>query len=213
MSAKQGLLTSQDMQNKGALKLSLLPNVPDEPAVFELFPDGSLMPDARKSTRRLGDLRDCFADGAAVEAVLAQNNPIVYEVYELPTSSESHNLLFATTILYAGRVGMEFFMTRGHYHAGPDGSELVQVFKGRGVVLLRTREGKEDIRALREGSVVYVPSGWAHRVVNKGDEPLIFASICAADVGHDYKSLESEGFSSMDAVTVSEQERNGGRAV
>jgi len=44
------------------------------------------------------------------------------------------------------------------------------------------------------GKIVYVPGYYAHRSVNIGDEPLISLPVYPADAGHDYKTIEVEGF-------------------
>ena len=44
------------------------------------------------------------------------------------------------------------------------------------------------------GTVHYVPGNVAHRVVNTGDEPLVFLAIWPSDAGHDYARIRTTGF-------------------
>ena len=44
------------------------------------------------------------------------------------------------------------------------------------------------------GVVAYVPPHWAHRTVNTGSEPFVFLAIYPGDAGHDYGTIETEGF-------------------
>jgi glucose-6-phosphate isomerase len=47
---------------------------------------------------------------------------------------------------------------------------------------------------MREGTVAYVPGGWAHRSANTGDQPLIFFAAYIGDAGHDYATVLERGF-------------------
>lgn len=73
--------------------------------------DGPLL---RKSTR-IQDLTDVFADENARQQLAGEH--VVYDVEMLDTSSAEGELYTGVTHLYPGRVGCEYFMTRGHFHA------------------------------------------------------------------------------------------------
>jgi glucose-6-phosphate isomerase len=47
---------------------------------------------------------------------------------------------------------------------------------------------------MEPGSIHYIPGGWAHRSVNVGDENLVFFAAWLGDAGHDYGSIEEQGF-------------------
>lgn len=47
---------------------------------------------------------------------------------------------------------------------------------------------------MKPGSVHYIPGKVAHRVVNTGDEPLVFLASWPSDAGHDYASIRTSGF-------------------
>jgi len=68
-----------------------------------------------QKTTHLGDLNNVFADDDAwrcCEPTLA-----VYRVEMFDTPSGEGELYTGVTHLNPGRVGNEFFMTRGHFHA------------------------------------------------------------------------------------------------
>src|SRR4051812_41446065 len=91
--------------------------------------------------RSLSDLRGWFANADA-EAALAAANPLIYEVhYGYDAPNIAGQLGFCTTILYPGKVGDEYFMTKGHYHAQADRAEIYYALQGEGRLILQTRDG------------------------------------------------------------------------
>jgi len=66
--------------------------------------------------RRASDMRGYYRDEKALEALIAADNPVHYEVFECPVPSEYGHLMFCISDLKPGRVGDECFMTKGHYH-------------------------------------------------------------------------------------------------
>ncbi len=103
------------------------------------------------------------------------------------------HLAHLTTIILAGTVGDEYYMTRGHYHQ-KDSAEVYLGMSGTGLMLMQDRDGQFRIEALTNGVTVYVPPGWAHRTVNTGDQELVFLAVYFSDAGHDYRSIEEQGF-------------------
>jgi len=154
------------------------------------------IPGADKLIRRLSDLKGYFQDEAAYDSMLREN-PVVYEVYAVEQEGQEGDLNFATTVLRPGKVGREFFFTKGHFHAKADRAEIYYAIKGRGGMLLQTPEGEVEWVPMEPGTVVYVPPYWAHRTVNTGDEPLIFLAVYPADAGHDYGSIKDKGFAKL----------------
>lgn len=153
------------------------------------------IPDAhRVQTRRLSDLRGLFGDADA-EAALADHDPLVYRVHDAhDTPHDEGQLLFSTTVIQPGRVGDEYFMTKGHYHAKSDRAELYYGLEGEGFLLLQTREGRVDAQRMTPGAAAYVPPHWGHRTVNTGATPFVFLAVFPADAGYDYGSIREHGF-------------------
>jgi glucose-6-phosphate isomerase len=84
-------------------------------------------------TRYLSDLRGLFADTEA-EASLSSENPLLYGVYYGYNSPEVEGQLgYCITIVRPRKVGDEYFMTKGHYHAKADRAEVYYRLMGEGV--------------------------------------------------------------------------------
>ena len=75
-------------------------------------------------TRRLASMAGYYLDSDAYTAQLAQENPLVYEVYEIRRPEQAGELLSGLSILHPGKVGAEYFMTKGHFHAVLETGEI-----------------------------------------------------------------------------------------
>ncbi len=145
--------------------------------------------------RRLSALRGQFADEEAFAALLAAGDPLLYEVYELDRPHLPGELLHGLSIVHPGRVGAEYFMTKGHFHAVLETAELYYCLHGEGVMVMETPEGDWAVEPLRPGHVLYVPPRWAHRSVNTGAAgDLITLFVYPGNAGHDYGTIERQGF-------------------
>jgi glucose-6-phosphate isomerase, archaeal len=154
--------------------------------------------------KHLSDLRGLFLDSEALERrIREENDPICYENYAFNQSQAEGDIFFGTTIIYPGKVGSEYHLTRGHYHSKRDHAETYQALSGRGLVLFEQEDGTTCSAELAPGKVTYVPPFWAHRSINTGDVPLVFLWTCPVEAGHDYAGLGGRG---MRQVVV---ERNG----
>ncbi|MGB9143764.1 MAG: glucose-6-phosphate isomerase family protein, partial [Aestuariivirga sp.] len=80
---------------------------------------GTVTPETGRYTKRLSELRGIFRDGPVFNrAISGQDDPVVYEVIEY--RKQGSDLCFGTTIMSPGKVGMEYYMTRGHFHERRD---------------------------------------------------------------------------------------------
>lgn len=166
-----------------------------EPFVVGIDLENALMQDATNLiVRRASDMRGHYADGAALEALIAEGDPVHYEVQEKPVPSEYGHLMYCVSILHPGRVGDEFFMTKGHYHTALETAETYLGLKGEGCMLMKTPDGEIRTLPISRGKMVYVPPYWAHRSVNTSDEPLVSFCVYPGDAGHNYGDIEVEGF-------------------
>jgi shikimate 5-dehydrogenase len=60
---------------------------------------------------------------------------------------------------------------------------------------MENAQGEWAAEELRPGRAVYVAPGWAHRSINTGDrEDLATLFTYPADAGHDYRTIERQGF-------------------
>jgi glucose-6-phosphate isomerase len=149
----------------------------------------------KNSTKRyLANMKGMFADEAAFSAMANQNNELVYEFYELGLPETAGDLLFGTSITYPGKVGSEYFMTKGHFHTILDTAEVYYCLSGEGYMLMENPEGDWDAQKMTPGKAVYVPKRYAHRSINTGSTPLITFFVFRADAGHDYGTIETKGY-------------------
>jgi glucose-6-phosphate isomerase len=157
------------------------------------FSNGKLNPQGKLITRKLADMSDMYQDKDAAQAMLG-DNPLVYEVYNVVVPENEEHIQHCTTILYPGKVGNEYFMTKGHYHEIINRAEIYFCLKGKGLLVMQTQEGDFSTLEMVPGTIAYVPPYWAHRTVNMGDEPFVFFAAYPGDAGHDYGGIETEGF-------------------
>ena len=67
------------------------------------------------------------------EAALAMGDKPIYDFYELNQIPETAgDLKFGTSIVYSGKVGDEYFMTKGHFHTLLDTGEVYYCLSGEG---------------------------------------------------------------------------------
>jgi glucose-6-phosphate isomerase len=151
---------------------------------------------AREPIRRcLSQMKGMYADGAAFERLLAQGDALVYEFHDLHLPESASQIAFGTTITYPGKVGNEYFMTKGHFHQVLETAEVYHCLRGRGCMLMESPEGVCEAQFMQAGVAVYVPPRFAHRSINVSpDEPLISFFAFRGDAGHDYGTIESKGF-------------------
>ncbi|MFN8471110.1 MAG: glucose-6-phosphate isomerase family protein [Anaerolineae bacterium] len=145
--------------------------------------------------RRLSAMKGQYLDNDAYARLLAENDVLLYEVYELQRPTVAGELLHGISIVHSGTVGDEYFMTKGHYHTVLDTAEIYYCLSGHGFMVMETPEGDWAVEELAPGKVLYVPPRWAHRSVNAGDsEDLITFFAYPGNAGHDYGSIEAQGF-------------------
>ena len=121
----------------------------------------------------------------------AEPDTLLYEVFE--AESEGH-IKLALTVMPPGKVGNEFFMTKGHFHQDDKAGEVYVGIKGQGMVIMQTKCGRTNELPIGPGAVVYIPPGWAHRTINTGNEEFIMMAIFPETSGHDYGSIQDKGF-------------------
>lgn len=143
--------------------------------------------------RRLKQMYTMYEDRAAAEKRLAEN-PVIYRVYEKKLPELSGELQWCMSVTMSGKIGREYYMTKGHFHAVRDTAEVYLCVGGEGFMLMETEDGEVDVKRMEPNTCVYVPAGWAHRSVNTGAEPLISFCVYPGHAGHDYGSIETSGF-------------------
>ncbi len=150
---------------------------------------------AKPTDRFVSNMVEQFMDREAAKAIVANGDAQLYSFFELEQIPErAGELRFGTSIVYPGKVGKEYFMTKGHFHTMLETAEVYYCLSGEGAMLMETPEGEVDIQWLRRGEALYVPPRWAHRSINTGAEKLVTFFTFAADAGHDYGTIEKKGY-------------------
>jgi len=144
--------------------------------------------------RRLSAMKGQFSDAEAYARMLAEEDRVLYEVYEVERPKAAGELLHGLSIVLSGKVGSEFNMTKGHFHSVIETSEVYYCLRGVGYMVMETPEGKWAVEPFKPQSVLYVPPRWAHRSVNTGEEDLVLFFVYPGNAGHDYGSIEKQGF-------------------
>ncbi len=150
---------------------------------------------ATPTRRYVSNMVKQFNDQAAAEAIVAAGDKLLYEFFELGQIPETAgDLKFGTSILYPGKVGDEYFMTKGHFHTMLETGEVYYTLSGQGAMLMETPEGEVSLLEMKPGEAVYVPPRWAHRTINTGDVPMVSFFVFRGDAGHDYGTIEQKGY-------------------
>ena len=150
--------------------------------------------EVQNSQKTIAQMADLFADKAALRQL--SGTALVYSVqWWSPVAENTEGGLFwGTTVLEAGLVGREYFMTHGHFHAKADRTEFYGTAAGRGALILMDATRKTWMEEMSPGSLHHIPRGIAHRVANTGNSPLRFIACWPSDAGYDYEGIRKSGF-------------------
>lgn len=140
----------------------------------------------------LSDLADYFFDKKSVNEIISKENPLIYTVYEMKYEQPGA-LSYAITVLEPGKVGEEYYFTKGHFHS-KSAAEIYLVFQGNGILILQNRAGNTKTFNMFRGSLINVEPDYAHRSINTGNERLVFLAIYPSDAGHEYDYIKEHGF-------------------
>ena len=151
--------------------------------------------DAPLVKRHLSDLRGCYRDPAAYDALLAKGDPLVYSVSGVEPAAGAGDLHYGVGVIHPGIVGDEYFLTKGHLHTWREAAEVYIGLAGEGAMLLEDEtSGASRLLPLATNGIVYVPGHTAHRTMNIGSVPLVYIGIYPARAGHDYGALAQKNF-------------------
>lgn len=145
--------------------------------------------------RHLSQMKGQYLDQEAYQEKLSRSDDLLYEVYELKRPEVAGEILHGISIVHPGKVGREYYMTKGHFHTVLDTAEIYYTLKGQGYMVMETPEGDWAVEKLKAGSVLYVPPRWAHRSINVDpEEDLVMFFAYPGNAGHDYGTIETQGF-------------------
>lgn len=154
---------------------------------------GTLAGGSGRYEKRLSDLAGIYADKAAFAAMLAEGDRVTYAVEDLKPNTNAGDMIFGITRMVPGRIGDEYFVTRGHIHAKGNRPEIYSGESGYGLMQLESPEGESRIIEVTPRSVCYVPPFWIHRSVNVGPADLVMTFSYPADSGQDYDIIARSG--------------------
>ncbi|MGL6226315.1 MAG: glucose-6-phosphate isomerase family protein [Thermoguttaceae bacterium] len=143
--------------------------------------------------RHLSQMFTMYEDQEAARELL-KTDPVIYRVYEKKLPELPGELQWCMSVTFPGKVGQEYYMTKGHFHAVRDTAEIYLCLAGEGFMLMETESGESRAVPMKPHACVYVPAFWAHRSVNTGSSPLISFCVYPGHAGHDYGSIETAGF-------------------
>lgn len=170
------------------------PTAPRPAVVTDFSLTTGLSQSKKPLQRRMSAMVGMYADQEA-ERRLAEADVLVYEFFDMGVPESPGEVAYGTSITYPGKVGDEYFMTKGHFHSVLDTAEIYYCLRGRGLMMMENPEGDVQWEELTPGKGVYVPGRYAHRSINTSpDEPLITFFAFPGHAGHDYGTIESKGF-------------------
>lgn len=168
----------------------------DKPYTFDVSVSGGIISDfTNHIVRRLSAMDGQFLDKKAYMTMLQSEDKVLYEVYEQRRPEVAGELHQGISVVHPGKVGDEFFMTKGHFHTNLEMAEVYYCLHGTGMMIMETPEGDWAVETLYPNRVLYVPPRWAHRSVNTDiDVDLMTFFVYPGNAGHDYGSIENQGF-------------------
>lgn len=126
-----------------------------------------------KTVRKYIDIEDRFESEI-------KGNPLIYTVYIKNFKDFETGL----TIIESGKVGKEYFMTKGHRHKNPV-EEIYILIKGSGKLLIKEKNKVRKIN-MKKGKIYLIPGKSGHRLINTGKNRLEVFTIYSKNAGHDY---------------------------
>lgn len=156
-----------------------------------------ISPYSSRVERYLSDMKEYFADKRTVEDMLSRGkDPLIYVVYEIDRELQDE-LNVGCTVIYPGKIGDEYYFTKGHFHKNPLAGEVYIGVSGEGMILIQDKSGEVSVEEIGPQTIAYVPPGTAHRTINIGKVELVFLAIYPSDAGHDYETIMKTGFAKI----------------
>lgn len=166
-----------------------------EPGVgFVDIASGQLKGSTNRYVKTFRDLEGLYEDESGFANILARRaDDVAYEVTDYKPSANPGDMIIGVTRMEPGKVGNEYYMTRGHIHARPNRPEMYYGESGLGVMLLESPSGEVRTVEIGPRTMCYVPPYWIHRSVNVGPDPLVMTFAYPADSGQDYDIIAKAG--------------------
>lgn len=158
---------------------------------------GLIDEDARieRASKTIGQMERVFLDESARSRMDAGKVVYAVESWKPVTEGTEGGLYWGNSTVFPGMVGEEYFMTHGHLHVRRERAEYYSTVSGNGVLVLMDEQRHGSVQVMEPGTTHYIPGRIAHRVVNTSTEPLRFLACWPSDAGHDYATIDEQGFS------------------
>ena len=165
---------------------------PESSQVFS--ENGKLLNANGRYQKHFRDLEGLYEDGESFSRMLPEwSEKVVYQVEDHRASEQPGDLIYGTTVMMPGKVGNEFFMTRGHQHQKAECAETYFGLSGEGLLLMESPDGEIEALKLEKGKLVYVTPLWIHRSVKIGVSKLVTLFTYNSDAGQNYEILKKRG--------------------
>lgn len=127
----------------------------ESPLLF--IKDSLIGENVKRSLKTLADLRGVFHNCEAYEQM--SPDTLLYEVTcHLPVEEGTPGgLYFGITRIYPGKVGDEYFMTKGHFHANMNRGEYYWGVEGEGRLIMMDQNRRVWSERMFPGSLHYIP--------------------------------------------------------
>ncbi|MFZ4581709.1 MAG: glucose-6-phosphate isomerase family protein [Paludibacter sp.] len=147
-----------------------------------------------EKSQTIATTSDIYSDQEALKDIDVSQKAYDVSCYLPVEEGTTGGLYFGITKIYPGKVGNEYFMTKGHFHINENSSEYYWGIEGEGVLILMDENRNVTAEKVVPGSLHYIPGGIAHRMANIGNEVFSFAACWPADAGHNYEEIANRGF-------------------
>lgn len=145
--------------------------------------------------RKLKDIPGIFGDEEAYSIMDQEQLAYTVQAWLPVADGTPGGLFFGASTIYPGKVGNEYFMTKGHFHSQSDRAEFYWGVQGKGLLVLMDRDRNTWAEEVYPGSLHYIGGEIAHRLANTGNEKLIVGACWPSDAGHNYEEIAENGFS------------------
>lgn len=146
-------------------------------------------------TRKIKDLIAIFQNREAFSKADPEQLAYTVQAWMPVAEGTPGGLFFGISTILPGKIGDEYFMTKGHFHSLPDRGEFYWGVQGKGMLILMDQKRNTWAEEVYPGSLHYIGGYIAHRLANTGNEKLIVGACWPSDAGHDYEQIVVDGFS------------------
>src|ERR1035437_9863371 len=115
-------------------------------------------------TRRLKEIAPIFHDQEALKGMSPEMLCYTVQLYFPVPEGTPGAMGFGNTFIFSGKIGNEYLMTKGHFHAKGESSEFYWGVQGKGMLIMMDRDRNTWAEEMYPGSLHYIGENIAHRV-------------------------------------------------